>query len=311
MMAPYGNDLLIHNSSLKAGRILKVNEPSMTTNIAMSGYVPGLAFMVPTTSINNATCVISATNDTRSRLGFISTAAPNFVSPYSTGFFFNDEFELGSFSFRATEVLASSGIPNVATPTSLSCPEPRPKPTALFSCDTTTGIWISTSGISEETIEVTQPVVIAGDLVVSDSLTFTGLSSFANVTGCVTINGFIYVHLTQEELDIIVKDADGRKSLILSGCDTSSLTIVPISVKSNAPKCQKVKATTIADGTRLTAVFSIDKSSCNRWWIILVSVLAVVAVIIIALALLFTFNKSARTWIRPFSSRGKMASDHT
>lgn len=195
------------------------------------------------------------------------------------------------------------------TSTSSNCP--LPAPSSNFVC--VDGIWISHTDVNTTTIVATGTVTVYGNFSVTDSVVISGYQSSIAITGCFNISGTIIVELSDEDLDAINKKTGTFKTerfstlLISPSCpfvNTSSMNILVRKTGKN--KCAKVSmdAQTDSEYTTLSGLFKIDRTGCNLWWIILVSVLGgVVILAVIALVLLFTFNKRARTLVRPFSAK--------
>ena len=154
-------------------------------------------------------------------------------------------------------------------------------------------------------------VLITGNLT-STSVIINGIGSSVEVGGCITSLSDVHVDLSKSELDSILTST--RYSLVStssdSGCSTDFDTVA-LSVTSSDGGCRKVKvmktvATTPSGGSTLGALFTIDKSSCNTWWIILVSVVCgVIVVAVIVIVLLAVFWPAFREKIRPYSRARK------
>jgi hypothetical protein len=178
----------------------------------------------------------------------------------------------------------------------------RPSPPNLFSCSG--GQWVSIGSVDTEVIIVNGPTVINGSLAVTD-VTFTGLRSSLNVSGCASINGTITLQLTQEEYDAIAQGSTPRTTLLTSSCSPTGTSIF---IQSPSTSCTKVVAASETSSNSLLAVFSVDQTACSKaksklWWIILVAVIGGLVLVGIILALIFSFNPTARECIRPYSKR--------
>jgi hypothetical protein len=188
---------------------------------------------------------------------------------------------------------ATSPLP----PAVRSCPEPPPQPIHKFYCNAITGIWESNTTVTDvPVIIISTPVVITGDLqITTGTITFSGLGSTVNVTGCVLGLGSIVVEMTPEELQRILDSPDRSRLLVLSSCSTGTLTSVPLSLKASPKKnCQKVTATLESSQNQLFAVFRVNSSRCHRWWIILVSVIG--GVVLISAVILVIFRLKHPRW---------------
>jgi hypothetical protein len=223
-------------------------------------------------------------------------------------------------SFAWTDYLLQPNAPPpppLASPTTTTAPmfeegagcfQDPPEPASAFRCDNTTGKWTSTSSFSSTEVVISSPVIIIGDLNVTTTVTFNGLGATINATGCIVLQGDIVISLTDEEYQSLVKTRSLQSILVVSGCDTSPLSQTPITVitPSSKKKCQSVSASTSSSSNTLTAVFKMNASKCNTWWIILVSVIGgVIVITVIVIALVGTFNKSFKAKMRPFWVRNE------
>lgn len=174
------------------------------------------------------------------------------------------------------------------SPTSaLNCP-PNTRPSANFSC--VNGIWTSTQPITSPTFAVPSGVgsVLITSNITSSTIIFNGLGSIVNVSGCASNLTSIIVELSESDLEKLGKSKSPLQRLLVlshgSGANDSSCTdlshvIVASKVKSSSCKKVKVEKAVIESDRTLGAYFSVDSSSCNRWWIILVSVVAAIVII--------------------------------
>lgn len=159
-----------------------------------------------------------------------------------------------------------------------SCPPPPPG----FIC--VAGTWVSSGTIDQPTTTITittSSVVVTGNFSV-ESLIFTGTQHNVTVSGCITLgsNGSVSIDLSTED----PKRLSGKTIAFLtqqgSNCSTS-LSMVPVSIKQPKNNCATVesKVAPTSSHDTLALVFSIDRSSCNTKWIILGSVLGVLAIV--------------------------------
>lgn len=169
-----------------------------------------------------------------------------------------------------------------------SCPSPTPTPISLFVC--ISGVWnfIPSSQNESTPITISTQVISPGNFSAS-SVTFQGTFSTLIVQGCsVDIKDIILV-LSPADIERIEKQTGQKltQNLIVieeppGGCSTSSnLKGIGVSVKNAKKSCKQVKTQLVTketgNGTTkpkqyLSVVFSVDKSKCNVWWIVLVSV---------------------------------------
>lgn len=158
------------------------------------------------------------------------------------------------------------------------------RPSIEFEC--IGGIWTAPT--------VTSPVLsipsgggtvkITGN-VTSSSIVFGGLGSIIIVEGCTTNLSTIVVELSPAEVEKLGNTKLNQTLIVLSssGSACNSLSNVAISSSHKSDGCKKLKVDKVVsnDGTTLSGLFSIDSSGCNKWWIILVSVIA--AIVFVAL----------------------------
>lgn len=184
------------------------------------------------------------------------------------------------------------------------CPLPAPLPLDLFFCDN--GVWVFiTSSNSTTPIVIGTPVTIVGNFTPTD-VTFNGLGSTITVDGCVTLpSGKVTLVLTPSELEALLKDKNKYATLINSQCATKGSVDINIQTPKKLKKCQKITGKLESSGKSLRAVITLDSSKCNIWWIVLVSVIGGVILILLILALIFTFNQKTKACIRPYLARNK------
>ena len=179
--------------------------------------------------------------------------------------------------------------PSSANPSSF-CP-PLAQPSSDFVCHN--GVWIA--------YNVTIPTFYlpagAGTVIVrnisSSVIVFQGIDTSLSIDGCATNLSSIVVQLTPQDIEKLEKSP--RKMLhpliSLSGSSntTSSsncsdnlndiaLTTQKVGGGNNGCKDIRVEKVLSDEGRTFGAYFTVDSGRCNRWWIILVSVVAVVIV---------------------------------
>lgn len=187
-----------------------------------------------------------------------------------------------------TEPIPPSSNPSALAqpPSTASCPEST-RPSIEFVC--IDGKWTTTTTISAPVLTIPSG---AGQTIVqnltSPAIVFHGIGSMLVITGCATNLTLVTVELTQEELVKI--GSTKTQDLVTASSNCTNLDAVALETKVNGKGCRRVKTDkTVQDGT-LTALFVVKSSSCNTWWIILVSVICavvVVAVVIIAIVIHF------------------------
>jgi hypothetical protein len=136
------------------------------------------------------------------------------------------------------------------------------------------------------------------------SLPSAGSGPVLTVNGCISVDGSVVIQLTEEDLKALDKySGRSRQSDLISANCVSGNGFNSLSI--SFPKdCRKVTASRV-EGTSqssLSVVFKLDRSRCDRWWIILVSVLGGVIIIVVIVALLAAFTP-LKAIVRPFSRR--------
>ena len=200
-----------------------------------------------------------------------------------------------------TPIPSASPVASPSPPPPPTGCSPKTRPSLDFEC--VNGLW--TAG-STNTSTLTIPsgagtVLVTGNLT-STTIVIQGIGSTINVTGSVTNLTSVTVELTPQQIDAL--NSNGRTlQVLITGGNGSDLSSVAINTKATSG-CKKVKAQKVLldGGHTLGAYFSVDKSGCNTWWIILVSVIvAVVVVAAVVLVLLAVFYKPFRHAVRPYA----------
>lgn len=204
--------------------------------------------------------------------------------------------------------IGPSNSPLVPTATSGCNPNTRPSP--QFTC--LNGIWTAPTVNTSTLIVPPGTVVIIGNLT-SITVIIKGVGSFINITGSVTNLTTIIIELTPEQASELGSGKVLQQLIVVNSTNGSNFDLSQVGVNARVKSgCKKVKAEkqVLNEGQVLAAYLSIDSSGCNRWWIILVSVVcALVLLAIIVIALLAAFYKPFRQKIRPFSGRRQQASN--
>ena len=177
-----------------------------------------------------------------------------------------------------------------------------PPPSREFYCSST-GVWTAPSTTNPTlTIPVGVGEVIVLGNVSSSSIVFTGIGSTVTIGGCASNLTSIVIELTQEEIRQIGHGLN--KSLItFSGNCGTDFNNIAISIK-KGEGCRKIssKKFVSSDSQTIGAIFTVDSSGCNTWWIILVSVICgVLLLTVITIVLMAVFWPAFRAKIRPFS----------
>jgi hypothetical protein len=197
-----------------------------------------------------------------------------------------------------------------------SCPESsRPTVTSGLIITCQNGVWIivgDVSGGTQTPIVIPSPVIIDGSITVPSGSTIEILPSSGTnnpsitVTGCANISGTVSIVLTSEDLERISKNGGSEREIALLSASCGSFNG---ELQFKAPdSCRKIKSTNAKEsqsesgGYALNAVFKVDSSRCNRWWIILVSVLGGILLLILIIVLLALFTP-LKFILRPYSKR--------
>ena len=166
-----------------------------------------------------------------------------------------------------------------------------PSPSSDFTC--VNGTWIAPStNVSVLVIPSGVGTVIVTGNVTSGSIVFNGLASNITITGCANNLTVITVELTPEEAEKLGKTTILHNLITLvpsalnGGNCTTNLNNVELIAKVK-DSCKKIATTKVvsAEGNSFGGYFTLDSSGCNRWWIILVSVLVPVVIIAVAAAI--------------------------
>ena len=177
------------------------------------------------------------------------------------------------------------------------------------------GVWTASGSVNSSTLVIPagsgSVVAIAGNLT-SPSIVMDGLGSTIEVTGCVTNLTQVHVEISLTETGKLeTSSLQEILSLLSSNCSVD-LNTVSLVANLKGKNCRKLSVTKVIseDGSTMSGLFSLDKSNCNRWWIILVSVICgVIVLIVIALALMTALWPAFRAKIRPFAGRRLKASE--
>ena len=195
---------------------------------------------------------------------------------------------------------------------------PSPPPVAVSQCSSTSplpetswtcvgGIWTSIGTINVPTLTIpsgSTETVVTGNLT-SSSVVITGTGSTLVLQGgCPTNLTTITITLTDEDLKQIGKTLSQALLVVNLNLSCSGLNDIGVNTHVLGSSCRKVTTSkTVSSGT-ISALFSVSSSSCNTWWIILVSVLVpVVVILVLVVVLLVIFVPSVRNFFRPYSAR--------
>lgn len=202
-------------------------------------------------------------------------------------------------------------------PDSFTCPGLYPAacsevPTAPIDCAASTrpdpswkcvgGAWTYQGLFTNSTIVIPSgsvSTIINGGLN-SSTIVFQGVGGTLTITdGCAKELTSIVVELTPAQLSAL---STKTPYTLLSYPDTCSTPSLSITARTSG--CKKVKVKTINASGTLSALFSIDSSKCNTWWIVLVSVVCgVIVLTAIVLAVVITLVPAARNKLLPYRQR--------
>ena len=254
-------------------------------------------------SINSPLTSLTLTND----------ADIDFCNAPSNAAFPSRNFALSVCSFTGTS--ACSCPQYFPAKCTAKCPA-TPSPLAPVACSGVApgegftcsgGIWTATS-TNSSIITISSgssPTVVTGNLG-SSSIVFQGVGSTVTVEGCANNLTSIHIELSESQAEAIkqLKTLQTLLSQNISGCVDLSNVALSISVKNGGCKKARVSKVVSDGGSTLGGLFTLDTSGCNRWWIILVSVICgVILVAVIVVILVAIFSPRFRTAIRPFSGR--------
>lgn len=128
--------------------------------------------------------------------------------------------------------------------------------------------------------------------------------------GCLSNLSVITIEFTDEDLKRLGKkllqDLVSINGSTGVGAGCVDLGQVSIQSKVKGSSCRKVNVESVPSTDQLSALFTIDSSACNTWWIILVAVLASIVVLgVIVMVLLILFVRPVREFVRPYSKSRK------
>ena len=198
--------------------------------------------------------------------------------------------------------LRPSPIPTMAP---VSCTSTSPLPLESWEC--IDGVWTSIGSVDVPTLTIpsgSTETVVTGNLT-SSSVVITGTGSTLVLQGgCPTNLTTITITLTDEDLKQIGKTLSQALLVVNLNLSCSGLNDIGVNTHVLGSSCRKVTTSkTVSSGT-ISALFSVSSSSCNTWWIILVSVLVpVVVILVLVVVLLVIFVPSVRNFFRPYSAR--------
>ena len=192
-----------------------------------------------------------------------------------------------------------------ALPTELCMPSTRPNPD--FIC--IGGVWTAPNA-SSPILNIPSgagPIVVILGNVSSTSLIFNNIGTTLSIGGCATNLTTVTIQLTEEQVKKLGSTRTLQTLVELSNASSCVGSLAGVAVEAKVTHgCRRVKTErqVSSDGKTLSSFFSVDSSGCNRWWIILVSVICgVIVIAIVAVVLLAILSPKFRELVRPFSRR--------
>ena len=180
-----------------------------------------------------------------------------------------------------TPVESSPMIEPFTTPVSSSTPFGCPantRPSLEFVC--INGVWTAQS-VNSTTLVIPSGagnIIVTGN-VTSTSIVINGIGTTITIDGCATNLTNIVVEIDAEEIAKLGSKLVQELLSLKNGQNCTNLANVGVSTLVKGSSCKKVKANKVFSGNTLSAAFTVDTSGCNKWWIILVSVICGVVVI--------------------------------
>lgn len=201
---------------------------------------------------------------------------------------------------------ATPSSPPTTPPSTRVC-NPSTRPSTDFVC--VDGVWTAPNAPSPilNIPSGAGPIVVVSGNVSSTSLIFNSVGTTLSIGGCATNLSTVTIQLTAEEVKRLGSSGTLQTLIQLSNTSSCNSTLSQVDIEAKATSgCRKVKAEkqVSSDGKTLSSFFTVDRSACNRWWIILVSVVCgVILLAVIGIVLLAVLSPSFRKRIRPFSQR--------
>ena len=278
--------------------LLSTTSRFLASNSALQGTLP---------LVGSSLTTLILTDDT----GIDFCSAPSNSAFASSGLNVSTCSLIGTTACICQQYFPAICVSGCATSPALVSPPPAPttcfgtQPSPDFSCSG--GIWTATSTNSSvlTIASGSSPTVVTGNLG-SSSIVFQGVGSTVTVEGCANNLTSIHIELSESQAEAIkqLKTLQTLLSQNISGCVDLSNVALSISVKNGGCKKARVSKVVSDGGSTLGGLFTLDTSGCNRWWIILVSVICgVILVAVIVVILVAIFSPRFRTAIRPFSKR--------
>ena len=178
---------------------------------------------------------------------------------------------------------------SICRPKSQSSCDPKTQPSPDFYCFN--GTWTTTSSLTTPalTVPAGQTVTIFGNLTTSQVIIPPGGGSII-VEGCANVSEVV-IQLSEEAL----KKGKTSQTVITSLGNCGNLDTTAIKT-TGTTGCKKVRVERgNVSHSSLSVLFSVDTTSCNLWWIILASVLALLLISGVILTILLLSRRKANT----------------
>ena len=274
----------LSNNTLLTGEVSSLfkNNPNMTSlsaqNTQLGGIMPDMS--------NMSLDLLASLNLASTQIDFCSGTRSNWTSLVLTDCNLSSTSAYNCSGLYPTQCLVSAPPPPVAPVPTTSTPiAPSPtgcsqstRPSSDWNC--IDGTWTFIGSVNSTTIVIPSgatTTIIKGNLT-SSVVIINGLNSIIIVDGC-TSNTTIIVELTPQQLEEI--GGDGKLQQLLSFSNTSmcnsSTSDITIGTRIKGSSCKTVSVSKVPSSNgSLTGLFQVSRSGCNKWWIILVSVICVV-----------------------------------
>lgn len=206
-----------------------------------------------------------------------------------------------------TPTLAPTNAP--VAPVALACALPAPT-AGNFSC--VNGKWVTLASITATalTLPSSAGVITIGGNLATGTVNFNGIATSLVIEGCVKYLPNVVVSIDAETLANLHKSGNTKTVTLASispnsTCANSTVfdgVALSLSTASSASSsCRTVSVSKQrTSSASLVAVFTLDNSKCNRWWVILVSVICSVVFVVIIVILIVKFVPAVQTIVRPF-----------
>lgn len=144
--------------------------------------------------------------------------------------------------------------------------------------------------------------VVVGNVTSAEIVILGVGSTLVIYEGCATNLTSITIELSKSDVDKIGTTKVQTLISVNASCQTD-LSKVELNLKVSQSSCKKATAKKVVASETFSALFTVDKSGCRTWWIILASVLGAVVLIVAVLVLLVLFVRPVREFFRPHSKR--------